>query len=308
MTRRLAWQIDADGPQVRLDSALAAQADWLSRSAAQNAIRNGLVRVNGEPETRPSFGLKPGDSVESFLPDPEASASVPVAADIPVDIIYGDDHLLIVDKPSGIAVHPGPGHTNDTLVNGLLNLFPDIAGVGPPDRPGVVHRLDLDTSGLLIFALTPESYAELGKLMRQHTIKRTYTALVNGHVKPREGTVDAPIGRDPSNRTRQAIVESGREARTYYRTIEQIPAATLLEVELETGRMHQIRVHLTAIGYPVLGDMTYGKSPKIAGLNRQFLHASRLRFTHPVTGEAMSHESPLPPDLADVLDRLRNNQ
>lgn len=307
MTRRITWRVLADERSDRLDTALAEHAEWLSRSAGQNAIRNGLVHVNGEIESRSSTMLKPGDEVESFLPEPDASDEKPVAADVPVNVIYRDEHILVVDKPRGIAVHPGPRHVDDTLVNGLLKLFPDIATVGPQDRPGVVHRLDLDTSGLLIFALTPEAYTALGIAMRERAIKRTYTALVRGLVVPGEGTVDAPIGRDPSNRTRQAIVESGRSARTHYRTIEQLPNATLLEVELETGRMHQIRVHLTAIGFPVLGDMTYGKAPKIPGLERQFLHASRLQFTHPVTGEQMTHESPLPPDLSSVLERIRDN-
>ncbi len=305
MAHRVEWDVAADEPTRRLDSALAERAEWLSRSAAQNAIRNGLVRINGEIETRPSSTLRPGDKVESFLPDPAEPGERPTAADVPVSVIYRDDHLLVVDKPRGIAVHPGPGHRDDTLVNGLLKLFPEIADVGVADRPGVVHRLDLDTSGLLLFALTPDAYTKLGIAMRERAIKRTYTGLVNGHVQPVEGTVDAPIGRDPSNRTRQAIVDSGRPARTHYHTVERLSNSTLLEVELETGRMHQIRVHLTAIGFPVLGDMTYGKSPKIPGLDRQFLHASRLRFTHPATGEPMTQESPLPLELAAVLERMR---
>lgn len=307
MARRIAWQVSEAEYANRLDAALAEHADWLSRSAAQIAIRNGLVRINGKVETKPSTSLKPEDDVESFLPEPSDAAEKPVAADVPVNVIYRDEHLLVVDKPRGVAVHPGPGHLDDTLINGLLKLFPGIANVGAPDRPGVVHRLDLDTTGLLIFALTPEAYSALGIAMRERSIKRTYTGLVNGHVQPAEGTVDAPIGRDPSNRTRQAIVDSGRPARTHYRTLEQLPNATLLEVQLETGRMHQIRVHLTAIGYPVLGDMTYGRSPKIEGLDHQFLHASRLQFTHPLTGEEMTHESPLPRDLAAVLERMRDN-
>ncbi len=307
MARRVAWTVSEGDRSQRLDAALAGHADWLSRSAAQTAIRNGKVRVNGSVETRPSATVKPGDDIESFLPESAERGQRPTAADISVAIVYEDDHLIVVDKPRGIAVHPGPGHPDDTLVNGLLRLFPHIADVGEPDRPGVVHRLDLDTSGLLVFALTPEAYSALGAAMRERSIKRTYTALVDGRVQPPEGTVDAPIGRDPANRTRQAIVKSGRAARTHYRTIENLPNTTLLEVELETGRMHQIRVHMTAIGFPVLGDMTYGKAPKVPGLDRQFLHASRLSFTHPITGEQMTHESPLPEDLAAVLDQMRDN-
>ena len=178
----------------------------------------------------------------------------------------------------------------------------------------MVHRLDLDTTGLLIFALTPEAYAELGKAMRARQIKRTYTALVHGNIQPPLGTVDAPIGRDPANRTRQAVVESGRAARTHYRLVESVRGGSLLEVELETGRMHQIRVHMAAIGFPVMGDPTYktgatsGASYAVRGLNRQFLHACRLRFTHPMTGREIVVESPLPPDLQLVLDELRREQ
>lgn len=310
--RRVAWRASEDGGAARLDVALAAQADWLSRSAAQIAIRNGLVRVNGNVESRPAAVLKPEDEVEAFLPELEPEGIV--AADVPLNVVYEDEHLLVLDKPTGVAVHPGPGHRNDTLVNGLLARYPQIAEVGPPDRPGVVHRLDLDTTGLLIFALTPEAYAELGTAMRARQIKRTYIALVHGNIQPPLGTVDAPIGRDPANRTRQAVVESGRAARTHYRLVESVRGGSLLEVELETGRMHQIRVHMAAIGFPVMGDPTYktgatsGANYAVSGLNRQFLHACRLRFTHPMTGREIVVESPLPPDLQLVLDELRREQ
>ena len=312
MARRVAWQAVDDAEITRLDIALAERASGLSRSAAQNAIRNGLVKINGSIENRPAATLKPDDEVEAFLPEMEVEGVFP--ADVPVSVIYEDEHLLLVDKPSGVAVHPGPGHKNDTLVNGLLARYPQMAEVGPPDRPGVVHRLDLDTSGLLIFALTPEAYTELGKAMRARQIRRTYTGLVHGHIQPLQGTVDAPIGRDPSNRTRQAIVDSGRAARTHYRHVEALKRGSLLEVELETGRMHQIRVHLAAIGFPVMGDRTYNKganhgiSPAVSGLSRQFLHASRLRFAHPITGQDMSVESPLPADLQTVLNELRQEE
>lgn len=305
MTRHVSWKVEDGDSPVRLDIALVQHAPWLTRSAAQNTINNGLVNVNGNMATKPAAQLKSDDFVEAFLPDPEVDSERPVAKDIPVSVIFEDEHLLVVDKPSGISVHPGPGHVNDTLVNGLLSRFPQMVDVGQPDRPGVVHRLDLDTSGLLIFALTPDAYTVLGQALRKREIKRTYTALVHGTVKPADGTVDAPIGRDPSNRTRQAIVDTGKKARTHYSTIENLNGATLLDVELDTGRMHQIRVHLTAIGFPVLGDMTYGKSPDVPGLSRQFLHASRLRFAHPITGIEMSHESPLPEDLASVLEFFR---
>lgn len=305
MPWHVTWEVPAGETSDRLDVALATKAKWLSRSAASAAIREGIVTVNGATEKRPSLKLQPGDSVDVVFAD-EAPDTV-AASDIPVKVVYEDEYLVVVDKPHGLSVHPGPGHANDTLVNGLLRLYPQIAEIGPPERPGVVHRLDLDTSGLLIFALEAQAYEELGKAMRSHLVTRTYTALVSGHITPPQGTVDAPIGRDPANRTRQAIVEAGRPARTHYKLVETVKHGSLLEIELETGRMHQIRVHMAAIGFPVLGDPTYGRSQPIPGLNRQFLHASRLRFKHPITGEEISVESPLPADLQAVLTELQDD-
>jgi 23S rRNA pseudouridine1911/1915/1917 synthase len=305
MPRHVTWEVPTGEASDRLDVALSTKVKWLSRSAAATAIRDGIVTVNGKTENRPAMKLVPGDTIDAVFPD-EATDAV-VASDIPVKIAYEDEHIVVVDKPEGLSVHPGPGHATDTLVNGLLKLYPEMAGIGSADRPGVVHRLDLDTSGLLIFALTTQAYDRLGEMMRGHEVRRTYTALVSGRISPPQGTVDAPIGRDPANRTRQAIVESGRPARTHYRLIETVKHGSLLEIELETGRMHQIRVHMAAIGFPVLGDPTYGRSQPIPGLNRQFLHASRLRFKHPVTGEEMNIESPLPPDLQQVLNELRDD-
>ncbi len=307
MARRVAWQVTEEEAGIRLDAALSGRAEWLSRSRTQNAIRQGSVKVDGDIELRPSTTLSAESEVEAFLPEPIEADSLPVPADVPVSIVYSDDQIAVIDKPRGVSVHPGPGHTDNTLVNGLLRLFPQIKDVGDPARPGVVHRLDLDTSGLLVFALTPEAYASLGQAMRRREIRRTYTALVHGSVQPPEGTVDAPIGRDPSNRTRQAVVETGRPARTHYRTVESLQSATLLEVELETGRMHQIRVHMAAIGFPVLGDATYGRAPSVTSLDRQFLHASKLQFSHPESGEPFEAESPLPADLQAVLDNMRGN-
>ena len=306
MARKVEWQVSPDDRGVRLDAALAQRVEDFSRADAQRAIRDGLVRIDGQTETRPSTKLRSGATVEALLPDAEPQPAGAIPADVPVNIVFQDESLVVVDKAAGIAVHPGPGHDRDTLVNGLLQLFPEMAGIGDPNRPGVIHRLDLDTSGLLIFALTQDTFKALGAAMRERRIKRTYTALVHGRVHPAQGTVDAPIGRDPSNRMRQAIVESGRQARTHYRTVEPLKNSTLLEVDLETGRMHQIRVHMAAIGFPVLGDATYGRSPAIPGLERQFLHASRLSFVHPVSGKEITVESPLPPDLQAVLDHIRN--
>jgi 23S rRNA pseudouridine1911/1915/1917 synthase len=301
MSGRVEWvQRDDTGPH-RLDVALSSEAAALSRAAAQKAIRSGSVTVNGSVVSRPSYILAPGDVVEALLSE---SASAFAAADIPVEVVYEDAHIAVVDKPAGIAVHPGTGHISDTLVNGLLARYPQIAAIGSPERPGVVHRLDKDTSGLIVFALTRPAYDALGKALRDRTVKRTYTALVHGHITPEEGAIEAPVGRDPADRTRQAVAERGKPARTQYRLVRHAGDASLLQVQLETGRMHQIRVHMAAIGFPVVGDQTYGKRSATPGLSRQFLHASRLEFDHPVTGEPMKFESALPDDLQQLLDSL----
>ena len=211
----------------------------------------------------------------------------------------------MLDKQAGITVHPGAGHVDDTLVNGLLARYPEMVAAGEKDRPGVVHRLDRDTSGLLVFALTARAHGELTRMVRDREVTRIYTAAVQGHITPEQGTVDAPVGRDPTNRTRQQIVDHGKPARTRYRLVETVGPASLLEVELDTGRMHQVRVHMAGIGFPVLGDQTYGGAPKMAGLDRQFLHSSKLRFNHPVTGQQIDLVSRLPHDLQIVLDALR---
>ncbi len=298
----------AKGRGERLDVVLSARLPGLSRSAAQRLVREGAVRVNGAVVRKPSWRVVKGDEVGVDIPSVPAAPTA--AAGAPVQIVYEDEHIIVLDKPAGVPVHPGPGHREGTLVQSLLLVRPEIAGVGEPDRPGVVHRLDLGTSGLLIFARTQPAYLELVRMIKAREVRRTYTALVAGAVEPAEGIIDAPIGRDPAQRTRQAVVGAGKPARTRYRVIRliELPAnsgggtASLLEVTLETGRMHQIRVHMTAIGHPVLGDRVYGgRAPSLSGLGRQFLHAARLEFRHPVTGSEVAVESELPRDLADAL-------
>jgi 23S rRNA pseudouridine1911/1915/1917 synthase len=263
-------------------------------------VREGFVTMNGRPVRRPSETVNPGDTVAATLPAQHEDGMK--VLNVPVLVLYEDRHLLVVDKPAGMTVHPGPGHAGDTLVNALLATHAEMASVGQPDRPGVVHRLDRDTSGLLVFALSGAAYDGLTDAIRSRQVKRTYTALVAGRVEPPEGVIDAPIGRDPSNRTRQAITPDGKAARTRYRVDRHLKGATLLEVTLETGRMHQIRVHMAGIGHPVIGDPTYSRSGAAAGLTRQFLHASRLSFTHPVTGNTVDISSPLPEDLRRTLE------
>ncbi|MEX0925630.1 MAG: RluA family pseudouridine synthase [Dehalococcoidia bacterium] len=305
MARSIAWTAPPDTSPARLDVALANHIPGLSRSAAQRMIREGHVSVNGSVLRRPADNVGPGDQVSADLPG--AGQGGVVAHPGQVNVVHEDEHLLVADKPAGIAVHPGAGHIDDTLVNTLLSAYPEMAAVGDPDRPGVVHRLDRDTSGLLVFARTQQAYEALVEMIKARDIRRTYTALVHGKLAPPQGVIDAPIGRDPAQRTRQAIVDSGKAARTRYRVVRHIGDTSLLEVTLETGRMHQVRVHMAGVGHPVVGDPVYGRrSPRPGGLTRQFLHASRLAFTHPVTGEPVDVSSPLPPDLQAALDEIED--
>ena len=288
---------------MRLDVAVANGVEGLSRSGAARLIRDGLVMVDGRACRRASLRVRPGAQLAVDLPG--GSTDGEAAAAVQFQVSFEDEHLVIVDKPAGVVVHPGAGHSGDTLVEALLVDRDDVAAVGEPGRPGVVHRLDKDTSGLLVFAKTGAAYSKLVDAIGSREVVRTYTALVEGSVSPSQGVVDAPVGRDPARRTRQAVVSSGKAARTRYRIVERFQAASLLEVVLETGRMHQVRVHMAAIEHPVIGDRTYGGKLRLPGLSRQFLHASRLQFQHPVTGKPMDASSPLPEDLRRALAQLR---
>ncbi len=274
--------------------------DGLSRSAARRLIQDGHVSVTGETRRRGSSRLKHGDEVVVELPDDTVDGRT--LAEVEYGIVLEDEHLIVVDKPAGVTVHPGRGHKGDTLIEALTASRPGLAGVGSdPERPGVVHRLDKDTSGLLLIAKTDAALKSLSAAIKARDVVRTYTALVAGRINPEQGVIEAPIGRDPANRTRQAVISSGKPARTRYRVVRRLSGASLLEVVLETGRMHQIRVHMSAMNRPVIGDRTYGKILGPPGLERQFLHATRLEFQHPATGEAVEAESELPGDLLEAL-------
>lgn len=293
------------GGKRRLDVCVAENVAGLSRSAAQRLIRSGAVAVDGVIETRPSRTILPGVEVRVDVPEPAETTEL-IATPQHFDIAYEDEHLLVVDKPARLTVHPGPGHDTDTLVNGLLARYPEIRDVGEPERPGIVHRIDRDTSGLMIVARTQEAHALLSAVIRERRVGRKYAALVRGRPEMSEGVIDAPLGRDPRNRQRQAVIVNGREARTRFRVLEQLARTALLEVELDTGRTHQIRVHLSSIGHSVVGDAAYGRAANgPGGLERQFLHAAGLSFKHPISGDAMQLESPLPPDLQASLDAAR---
>lgn len=302
-------------PGQRLDVFLAERLD-LSRSRAAQLIAEGLVTLNGAPPRKRDVPAD-GDTIVVTLPPPEPSHIA--AEEIPLAIVYQDEDLLVIDKPAGMVVHPAPGHRAGTLVNALLHEVGDLSGIGGVLRPGIVHRLDRDTSGLLIVAKNDESHRRLADALRQRKIRRRYLAAAWGHLPEPILTVDAPIGRSPHDRKRMAIVEDGRRAVTRFRRVEQWRAADLVQAQLETGRTHQIRVHLLHIGHPVVGDATYaaGRERGFSGPERawamelarrtprQFLHAAELRFVHPRTGREMTFEAPLPPDLAAVAGWAR---
>ena len=283
----------------RLDSFIARVRPELSRSHVQRLVRAESVLVNGAI-AKVSLRLQPGDQVELFLPPPEPSHPVP--EEIAVTILYRDDDVLVIDKPPGLSVHPAPGHPGGTLVNALLAHYPDIQEIGDRLRPGIVHRLDADTSGVIVVARTERAYLDLSEQFKEHSTTKVYQALVLGRPEPPEGIIEAPIARDTRNRKRMAIVEEGRQATTQYRTLERYDGYTLLEVMPRTGRTHQVRVHLSSIGYPVAGDRLYGG--RTALLQRQFLHAAKLGVRLPSSGEYAEFVSPLPPDLAEALDGL----
>ena len=283
----------------RLDSVLARRPEVGSRSRSELLLREGLVRVDGAVRPK-SHRLEPGAVVEVELPEPVAELA-PEAVTVPV--LYADDHVLVLDKPAGLAVHPGAGRRQGTLAGQLLTL--GAAGGPDPDRPGVMHRLDRDTSGLLVAARSEEAYAALSEAIRRREVERRYLALVRGHPRSRTGRIDAPVGRDRRDPTRRSLdTDEPREAVTHFEVVESLPEHSLLEVRLETGRTHQIRVHLAAIDLPVSGDRQYGV-PGDLGLERQFLHAHRLRFRHPATGAEIDVTSPLPADLEQALRRAR---
>jgi 23S rRNA pseudouridine1911/1915/1917 synthase len=314
-SRRLT--VEAEPAEGRLDAYLAARLPDLSRSRIVQLISEGHVRLNGTV-VRKSRRPAAGDVLEIEVPPARPSHITPEA--IPLRIVYEDADLLVVDKPAGLVVHPAVGHDSGTLVNALLHHVPDLAGIGGVRRPGLVHRLDKDTSGLLVVAKNELAHARLSAALKRRTIRRIYLVAAWGHLGDGERTVAAPIARSPVHRQRMAVVEGGRPARTRFTRLERWRAAELLRAELETGRTHQIRVHLLSIGHPAVGDPVYGAGGErgISGpdrrwaaqlakrVSRQFLHASELRFEHPRTGEALAFTAPLPDDLAQTAAWARS--
>lgn len=303
-----AWTIESEQVGTRLDRYLAAVLDGLSRNSAQQLIAEKLVLVNGKPG-KASYALRLQDEIQVLQALPTVPENSAIKHELPLDVIYEDADLLVVNKAAGMVVHPGPGHQDDTLVNALLARYAELRVLEDHLRPGIVHRLDRDTSGLLIVAKNVTAQAALIEQMKQHEIVKRYLALVEGLISLDSGSIEAPIGRDPRHRQKMAITVSGsREARTHFRVLERFAQYTLLLLQLETGRTHQIRVHLKAIGHPVVGDPVYGSGRKMSRAMpaRPFLHAHQLRFTHPTTGETLELEAPLPTDLQATLDALQN--
>jgi 23S rRNA pseudouridine1911/1915/1917 synthase len=289
----------------RLDRYLTALVPDVSRTAIQHMITEGGVLVNGR-SSKAGYGLREGDDIRVYHMLPAAQLSHVKPQSYPLEIVYEDDDLLVINKAAGMVVHPAPGHSDDTLVNALVARYPQLEEQNNDVRPGIVHRLDRDTSGLLIVAKNTRTQAALIEMMKQHTIVKRYLALVEGNISLDHGSIDAPIGRNPHNRQQMAITAtSSREARTHFRVLERFARHTLLLLELETGRTHQIRVHLKAIGHPVVGDAVYGsgRSKNEPMLQRQFLHAYQLKFQHPTTGEVVELEAPLPEDLQSVVEQ-----
>lgn len=286
----------------RLDAYLASEMAELSRSRIRKLIDDGHVTVNGKTP-RPSAKLKEGDDVTVFVPPPEPMELEP--EDIPLNVVYEDADVIVIDKPAGMVVHPSAGHSKGTLVGALLGHTADLSGVGGVARPGIVHRLDKDTSGLVIVAKNDAAHHSLSAQLQARTLRRTYIAVVKGQPKQNEGMVEGNIGRHKTHRKKMAVLrEGGKPAVTRYRVLQWLDGHTALEVTLETGRTHQIRAHMFHINHPVAGDETYGRGDKRRLIKRQALHAWKITFIHPSTGETMSFTAPLPGDMAHLIKNL----
>ncbi|MBI4322496.1 MAG: RluA family pseudouridine synthase [Chloroflexi bacterium] len=275
----------------------------LSRSHVQKLITSGRVLVDGKP-AKPSTRLFAGARIRLEIPPPQPTELVPEA--MPIAVVYEDEDVIVVDKPAGLVVHPAPGHPAGTLVNALLARYPNLR-ISDTLRPGIVHRLDKDTSGLLVIARNDRAMARLTQQMKNRQVLKEYLALVHGMMRESEGVIDAPIGRHPKKRKQMAVVEGGRLAKTHFTVLARFSGYTVVRVRLETGRTHQIRVHFAWIGHPVAGDAVYGSRKTDLPLARQFLHAQKLGFSLPSSGEYVEFASPLPPDLAVALDHLRKS-
>ena len=304
-------KVNYDGAGKRLDKFLALKHLGFSRSQIQNLIKDGHIKVRGYARTSSSLKIQAGDSIDIHIPALKSLSVEPVS--ILLTIVYEDSHLLVLEKPAGLVVHPGAGDEDRTLVHGLLNHCQDLSGIGGFLRPGIVHRLDKNTSGLMVVAKDDESHRGLTEQFKSGVIDKAYLALVRGRLQDRSGRLDSAIGRHPVNRKKMSIrSRNGKPAITDWQVVEELKGASLLSLKIRTGRTHQIRVHMSSLGHPVLGDSLYRGPTEfrvghtVIPIRRQMLHAASLQFTHPITGEKMKWESNLPSDMAYVLDRLRD--
>lgn len=295
--------VDSIEEAVRLDLYISKELNDISRSYVQKLIKDGNVRVNNEVINSKKYKINENDEIEIEIPKPEKLELEP--ENIPIKIVYEDDDVLVVNKPQGMVVHPAPGHYSGTLVNALLYHSKSLSSINGIIRPGIVHRIDKDTSGLLMIAKNNKAHNFLAAQLKEHSINRVYYALVNGNIKTNSGTIDAPVGRHPINRFKRAVVEkNGKRAVTHFRVLERYSSYTLVELKLETGRTHQIRVHMSYLGYPLVGDPLYGIKKKKFNLNGQMLHAKKLGFIHPTTLEYMEFNSELPEYFQALLTKI----
>ena len=300
----ITFAAEADDVGKRIDVFAAENYEELSRSGLKKIIDAGGVTVNNKT-VKANYKLKTGDIVTMNIPESVPLEIIP--QNIPLDILYEDDDVIVINKPQGMVVHPAPGHYTDTLVNALLYHCGDsLSGINGIMRPGIVHRIDMDTSGVIMAAKNNNAHRSLALQLAEHSITRKYNAIVYNNIKEDEGTIDKPLGRNPSDRKKMAVVPGGRRAVTHYRVLDRLGKFTYIEAQLETGRTHQIRVHMTYAGHPLLGDSVYGPKKQPFNLKGQVLHARVLGFVHPVTGEYMEFESPLPEYFQKLLERCRN--
>lgn len=298
------WIVAEEAEHTRVDKYVADQMEAeISRNQVQQWIREGLVSVNGLP-VKSNYKVVHDDTVHVIVPEPVELEVEPEP--IPLEIVYEDADVIVINKKRGMVVHPAPGHISGTLVNALLHHCQDLSGINGVLRPGIVHRIDKDTSGLLMAAKNDTAHISLSAQLRDHTVTRKYIAIVHGNVAHEQGTIDAPIGRDPQDRKLFTVIDrSSKHAVSHFAVVERFKEATMVELQLETGRTHQIRVHMKFIGHPLIGDPVYGRS-KGSSMNGQALHAAVLGFTHPRTGKHVQFSSPLPEDMNHLLETLKN--
>lgn len=294
--------VDEENANVRLDKAISNKYTEISRMSVQRLIEDNNIHINGKIE-KPSYKVKIGDKIEVEDVAPKQIDLKP--QDIPIDIIYEDDDIIVVNKPKGLVVHPANGNPDGTLVNAIMAICKGtLSGIGGEIRPGIVHRLDKDTSGLIIVAKNDIAHIKLSEQIKNHEIKKTYIALVRGIVKENEATIDMPIARSTKDRKKMAVSKNGKNAITHFKVLKRYENNTLLEINIETGRTHQIRVHMSQIGYPIVGDTVYSNGKNKFGVEGQMLHAARLEFKHPITGELLKLEAPLPKYFREILEQL----